>query len=586
MIGALWNGVAGIWQHDRSINVESNNLANSSTLGHKKDEITFSDLLYTSMGHGKGVTTQSISKSFTQGQIVGTGVGIDVALEGKGFLVVKSRENDGIYYTRAGNFVQAKDGFLETQDSLKVQGVIPQNRVVTTTDTTDTQFTSEYVRNIVSDNVNNGAATIFNINARTTDYVSSSKDDDIVLKGDGYKTAQAKINDINLLQNEYANLLRTFITTPQTQEVEPTSHIASVDFSNSFNSLKDTDNKLVVDVNNRTYSITFDLKKALSQEEIENLYDFLDEDGREKYSLTNPSEILTQTQLDDMLLAIPDQAVIDAMPTTTQAEIDAKAQAQAQKDLAQQEYINAVNSRNVALENYKKAASIVEANINLADKISSSGGLTASAKDGSLKIENLILGKEINFGEIRLNENIVLKTDIQEAQKGSGFATIYAARDALKTAIERADGKFLEITNELNYGDLSTVAQNDINIRLDILGLVDKSVSEVEISNDGFVFVTNNSNKFLVGRLSTAGFRNEQGLNPAGGNLFERTELSGVAFNADTMNTIREKSLERANIDYASTLSHLMVYQKGFEASSKSITTSDEFLKTAIDLVR
>lgn len=586
MIGALWNGVAGIWQHDKSIGVESNNLANSSTLGHKKDEITFSDILYSSMGHGKGVATQSISKSFTQGQIVGTSDGSDVALEGKGFLVVKSRENDGIYYTRAGNFVQAKDGFLETQDRLKVQGLIPQNKNITTSNATDTMFTSEYVRNIVSENVSNGATTIFNINARTTDYVRSSKDDDLSLKGDGYKTAQSKINDINLLQNEYSNLLRTFIATPTTQEIEPKSQISQIDFSKSFNSLKDKDNKLVVDVNNRTYSVTFGLKPSLNDQEMENLYNFLSETGRDKYSLVDPKEIPTQAQLDDMFLAIPDQALIDAMPITTQEEIDAKAQAQAQRDLAQQEYLKAVNDKAIVIENYKKASAIVEANIELADKISSSGGLSATAKDGTLKIENLILGKEIKFGEIKLNDSIMLKTDIQEAQMGSGFATIYSSRDALKKAIERADGKFLEITNELNYGDLSTVAQNDINIRLDVLGLVDKSVSDVEVSNDGFVFVTNNSNKFLVGRLSTAGFRNEQGLNPAGGNLFEKTELSGNAFNADTMNVMREKSLERANIDYASTLSHLMVYQKGFEASSKSITTSDEFLKTAIELVR
>ena len=46
MIGAMWNGIAGIWQHDKGIAVESNNLANSNTVGHKKDQISFSDVLY------------------------------------------------------------------------------------------------------------------------------------------------------------------------------------------------------------------------------------------------------------------------------------------------------------------------------------------------------------------------------------------------------------------------------------------------------------------------------------------------------------------------------------------------------------
>ena len=48
MIGAMWNGIAGIWQHDKGIGVESNNLANSNTVRHKKDQISFSKPFMTS----------------------------------------------------------------------------------------------------------------------------------------------------------------------------------------------------------------------------------------------------------------------------------------------------------------------------------------------------------------------------------------------------------------------------------------------------------------------------------------------------------------------------------------------------------
>ncbi|MFY4744094.1 flagellar basal body rod C-terminal domain-containing protein, partial [Aliarcobacter butzleri] len=48
------------------------------------------------------------------------------------------------------------------------------------------------------------------------------------------------------------------------------------------------------------------------------------------------------------------------------------------------------------------------------------------------------------------------------------------------------------------------------------------------------------------------------------------------------MNKIKEKSLERSNVSYSSTLTSLMVYQRAYEASSNSITTSDDFLKAAI----
>jgi flagellar hook protein FlgE len=64
-----------------------------------------------------------------------------------------------------------------------------------------------------------------------------------------------------------------------------------------------------------------------------------------------------------------------------------------------------------------------------------------------------------------------------------------------------------------------------------------------------------------------------------GDNKYSATEFSGTAYNADSVNTIKEKSLERSNVSYSSTLTSLMVYQRAYEASSKSITTSDDFLK-------
>ena len=45
MIGALWNGMSGIIAYDKGISVESNNAANISTVGHKRDSITFEDIL-------------------------------------------------------------------------------------------------------------------------------------------------------------------------------------------------------------------------------------------------------------------------------------------------------------------------------------------------------------------------------------------------------------------------------------------------------------------------------------------------------------------------------------------------------------
>ena len=558
MIGAMWNGIAGIWQHDKGIAVESNNLANSNTVGHKKDQISFSDVLYNQAGFGKGVQTQSISKQFEQGNIVQSGVGIDVAIEGKGFFVVKSRENPKeFYYTRAGNLVQAKDGFLTTQDDYKVQGLVPQSKITTTTNPLDMMFTDEYTKSLVSSNINSGSGTVYNINAKASDYVSSSKDDDILKKGDGYKTSQNKINDIEALQNDYIDKLNKFLMDQSTTNTPSISQKSQIDFSSNLSSLQATDNTISVTIDNKTYSVKFDVNSTINDEEMQKLYDFLDTNGKAKYNLVNPNSIQSQ-------------ANIDAMPTTTPQEILDKTTAQTLRD-------DQINS-------YTNANSLINAMKDLSDKISSKEGMSSSVKDGTLVIDTLIAGGSFNISDIKLNDTNFSSTKLQEAVKGSGLAMVDSARDALKNAVENADGKFLQITNVLEYGNLGVIGENDINVRLDELGISDKSTADISISDDGFVFVKSQGHSFLVGRLSTAGFRNEQGLEPMGGNLFQASQYSGNPFNSDTMNIIRGGALERANIDYGSTLTQIMVYQKAFEASSKSITTSDEFLQTAIQM--
>jgi len=558
MIGAMWNGIAGIWQHDKGIAVESNNLANSNTVGHKKDQISFSDVLYNQAGFGKGVQTQTISKQFEQGNIVQSGVGIDVAIEGKGFFVVKSRENPNeIYYTRAGNLVQAKDGFLVTQDDYKIQGLVPQSKITTTTNPVDMMFTDEYTKSLVSSNINSGSGTVYNINAKASDYVSSSKDDDILKKGDGYKTSQNKINDIEALKADYIEKLNKFLMDQSTTNTPSISQKSQIDFSSNLSSLQATDNTISVTIDNKTYSVKFDVNSTINDEEMQKLYDFLDTNGKAKYNLVDPNSIQSQ-------------ANIDAMPTTTPQEILDKATAQALRD-------DQINS-------YTNANSVINAMKDLSDKISSKEGMSSSVKDGTLVIDTLIAGGSFNISDIKLNDTNFSSTKLQEAVKGSGLAMVDSARDALKNAVENADGKFLQITNVLEYGNLGVIGENDINVRLDELGISDKSTADISISDDGFVFVKSQGHSFLVGRLSTAGFRNEQGLEPMGGNLFQASQYSGNPFNSDTMNIIRGGALERANIDYGSTLTQIMVYQKAFEASSKSITTSDEFLQTAIQM--
>ncbi len=120
MIRSLYTGTTGMNAQQLNIDVISNNLANVSTTGFKKSINTFEDLLYetikvpgsptsadtedpTGILVGLGVRPASVTKIFSQGELIQTENELDVAIEGQGFFQVELPNGDTAY-TRAGAF--------------------------------------------------------------------------------------------------------------------------------------------------------------------------------------------------------------------------------------------------------------------------------------------------------------------------------------------------------------------------------------------------------------------------------------------------------------------------------------------------
>ncbi len=126
-VGSFSAGLSGLSAHATALNVIGNNLANMNTVGFKASTVNFMDLVSQTMGGvsgitqiGLGVTTGSISATFTQGAIENSGEATNVAIQGNGLFVVKGER--GIAYTRAGNFIFNANGEMVTPDGFKVQG--------------------------------------------------------------------------------------------------------------------------------------------------------------------------------------------------------------------------------------------------------------------------------------------------------------------------------------------------------------------------------------------------------------------------------------------------------------------------------
>lgn len=111
------------------------------------------------------------------------------------------------------------------------------------------------------------------------------------------------------------------------------------------------------------------------------------------------------------------------------------------------------------------------------------------------------------------------------------------------------------------------------------------------IGLDGTLFVSiAGAPPVATGRLALATFDNPNGLRSVGGNLYVETEAASMrVFNnpGDAgVGQILQGYLENSNVDLAREFTEMIVTQRGFQANSRSITTSDEMLHEMLMLKR
>ena len=97
-----------------------------------------------------------------------------------------------------------------------------------------------------------------------------------------------------------------------------------------------------------------------------------------------------------------------------------------------------------------------------------------------------------------------------------------------------------------------------------------------------------NGKTFAVAKIAMASVANNSGLEEIGGNLFKVTGNSGniVVGEAGTggRGKMKTSALEMSNVDLSRSLTQLIVVQRGYQANSKTISTSDQMLNTLLQL--
>lgn len=127
MFTAFSSALSALAGHTTAVDVVGNNLANLNTVGFKRSDVSFADLLSQTAGAGgqtqvgMGIGRPITTRQFNQGPVQTSSGRLDAAIQGEGFFVVKDA-NGGTLYTRAGNFKKAADGSLLTATGERVQG--------------------------------------------------------------------------------------------------------------------------------------------------------------------------------------------------------------------------------------------------------------------------------------------------------------------------------------------------------------------------------------------------------------------------------------------------------------------------------
>lgn len=123
---AFTQGLSGLRADQKAIEVTSNNVANSNTIGFKASRPEFGDV-YTGVlfsagpQAGKGTRILDVSQQFTQGALTPTGSSLDLGIQGNGFFMVKDGSGRD-QFTRNGAFKLDPDGFVVNATGDRLQG--------------------------------------------------------------------------------------------------------------------------------------------------------------------------------------------------------------------------------------------------------------------------------------------------------------------------------------------------------------------------------------------------------------------------------------------------------------------------------
>ena len=156
-----------------------------------------------------------------------------------------------------------------------------------------------------------------------------------------------------------------------------------------------------------------------------------------------------------------------------------------------------------------------------------------------------------------------------------------------------ADGVDIDFSNLTMFASDATcsVKPNRGTDNGDGAGNAAGTLNGFSIQTDGMIYgVYSNGDKKLLGQIAVASFANPSGLESVGNSMYAATlnsgEFDGIGIDITEVGKFSIGALEMSDVDLATEFTNMITTQRGFQANSRVITTSDSMLEELVNLKR
>jgi flagellar basal-body rod protein FlgG len=205
-------------------------------------------------------------------------------------------------------------------------------------------------------------------------------------------------------------------------------------------------------------------------------------------------------------------------------------------------------------------------------------------------------GSPIGASIVPVGQDVGLGTKVSDSEKIFTQGSLMQTSNPLDVAIE-GDGFF-----QVTLPDGTTAYTRDGGFKEDATGAlvtadgyflspqitIPANAIQVSIGTDGTVtaLTPGSTTPTTLGQISLVRFTNEPGLQPLGQNLFQQTAASGTPIisqpGLNGAGTLEGGYLEESNVSIVNEMVNMIVAQNAYQANSKTITTTENMLATAI----